>query len=934
MNINFLPLQYNYNNQRLMLRRKSGYVIIVLCMFNTILTYGQKVTGHLLDSLNQQSQPGVMVKLLKTDHEAYSNGLGNFTFNNVQPGHYTLATVTNDLTNNILSFDVSDQDVNLGDILIKVGTESYNSISIVDVFDLAGIESENDNFSSALSAGWDPFLNAATYNLGAGRFRPRGYFNEESEMILNGMLVNDQDDGRVLWTAWNSLNDVMRSRSNLINLNASDFTMGGIGGASYIDLRASSIRPTKKVTYSMSNRTFQHRLMGTYATGMMQNGWGIALSASHSYADQGYVKGTYFQGNSYFLSVDRKINHNHLLNFVILGSPQKRGRSTGAIQEMYDLSGSNYYNPNWGYQDGKIRNSREYIIHQPISTLRHDWQISNKTNLTTTIGYQFGNYGSTRLDWYDAPDPRPDYYRRLPSYATDEGLKALITDYYTKSESNRQINWAELYNANSTRNYTIRNVDGIPGNDVTGKLAAYIQESENYDNNKFNFNSVINSTISEVVSFTGGLQYLSEKVHYYRRIEDLLGADFYVDFNKFAENDYPTNPDARQNDLNNPNRIVREGDIYGYNYYIHNNRAKAWGQMSFKTNKFDYFVGLALSNQSFYRKGLTKVGLFPDNSYGKSEVQSFFNYDTKFGITYKLDGRNYFVANGSYRTRAPFANESYVSPRVRDQVANNLTNEKVTAFDLSYLARYTNFKARVSAFFTQYEDKISNDVFYHEDFRTFVNYLLTGINSRHMGVELGFDYSVTSKIDVKGALSVGQYYYTSRPLATISRDNSAENIVTDRVVYIENYYVPGTPQVAGTIGLNYRSSKYWNLNLNLNGFAQNYLSFNPDRRTEEGVKDVYQYGESTLFNTIIDEVKLKDNFTVDAGVGKSIRFKNSSFLRINLNIGNLLNNTNFITGGFEQYRYDFENKNINKFPPRYFYAYGLNYTLGIAYLFP
>ncbi len=916
-----------------MTRRLVGFVVVLICIFNIGLTNAQNVSGRLLDSLQQLPQPGIQVQILNTDYEVYTNGLGNFNFLNVAPGHYTLVRKLDMGYTILTTFDVGQEDVKLGDIFIKIRFDINNEITVLDVLDLAGIENENDNFSSVLSAGRDPFLNATNYNLSAGRFRPRGYKNEESEMILNGMLMNNQENGRVLWTAWNSLNDVMRNRSNIINLNTGDYSYGGIGGASFVDLRASAIRPIKKITYSNSNRTFQHRLMGTYATGMMQNGWGIAISASHSYADQGYVKGTYFQGNSYFLSIDRKLGRDHLLNFVALGSPQKRGRSTGAIQEMYDLAGSNYYNPNWGYQDGKIRNSREYIIHQPITMLRHDWRVSNKTNISTTIGYQFGNYGSTRLDWYEAPDPRPDYYRRLPSYATDNDLKQLITDYYTSNEANRQLNWAELYAANATRNFTIRNVDGIEGNDITGKLAAYVQESENYDNNKFNFNSVINTELSSNITFTGGLQYLKEKTHYYRRLEDLLGADFYIDFNKFAERDYPSSQDAAQNDLNHPNRIVRVGDIYGHNYYIHNRRSTAWGQFILKTNAFDYFAGLSLAQQSFYREGLTKVGIFPENSYGKSETHNFFNYAVKGGVTYKLNGRNYFLLNGSYRTRAPFADESFASPRVRDEVADNLTSEKISSFDLSYLARYTNFKARISAFYTQYQDGISNDPFYHEDFRTFVNYLMTNIDKRHTGLELGFDYTLTPKIDISGAFSIGQYYYTDRPLVTISRDNSAEDIITDRVVYIENYYVTGTPQVAGTVGMYYRSSKYWTFNLNVNGFAQNYLSFNPDRRTEEGVKDVYQYGESTLFHEIIDEVKLKNNFTLDAGIGKSHRFRNGSFLRFNLNIGNLLNNKNFVTGGFEQYRFDFESKDINKFPPRYFYAYGLNYTLGIAYQF-
>ncbi|MBK8628200.1 MAG: carboxypeptidase-like regulatory domain-containing protein [Saprospiraceae bacterium] len=702
-----------------MIRRTQSFVVFILIMFNTILTFGQSISGKLLDTQTQTPQAGVQLLIENTDLQTFTNGAGSFKFENVKSGTYNiLAKYNNQLfIVSTLSHD-GKKDLDLGNLNFTAPTTFVaDDISVVDVSDLAGMEAENDNFSSALSAGRDPFVNATTFNLSAGRFRPRGYFNEDSEMFMNGMVMNDQDDGRVLWTAWNGMNDMIRTRTNQVNMNESDYTFGGIGGSTFIDLRASSIRNENKISYAHSNRTFQHRLMGSYVTGLMKNGWAIAASASHSYADRGYVPGTYMQGNSYFLSVDRKLNDRHLLNFVAFGSPQKRGRSSGAIQEMYDLAGSNYYNPNWGYQNGEVRNSREYIIHQPVTMLRHDWKISANTNLMTTVGYQFGNYGSTRLDWYDAPDPRPDYYRKLPSYALDQANKDLVTAFYKESEENRQLNWHAMYDANATRNYTILNVDGIEGNTVEGKLAAYVQESENYDNKKFSFNSVINSAINSKLKLTAGLQYLDERVHYYRRLEDLLGADFYLDFNRFALRDFPANPDAGQNDLNRPNRIVQEGDIYGHNYNINNQRATAWGQLALKTDNFDYFAAISVANQSFYREGFAKVGLFPESSYGKSEVQSFFNYSAKGGITYKLDGRNYFALNGSYRTRAPLANEVYLSPRVRNQIASNITNEKITSLDLSYLARYTDFKARVTLFYTDFKDKITNDVFIMKSFR-------------------------------------------------------------------------------------------------------------------------------------------------------------------------------------------------------------------------
>ena len=875
------------------------------------------------------------ISLANTDLVVYTNATGKFTFVDVPKGKYSVKADLNGTMVDLADIDMKGSDVSLGEVVVdKPAVTEAETITIIDVSDIASIENENDNFSSALSAGRDPFLNAATFNLIAGRFRPRGYFNEDSDMYMNGMLMNDQDDGRVLWTAWNGLNPVLRNRSNLINLADNDFTFGGIGGATFIDLRASSQRAQKVITYSNSNRTFRHRISGTWSTGMMKSGWALSVSASHTYGQDGYIKGTGVEANSYFLSVDRKLGNRHLLNFVVFGTPARRGRSTGSVQEMYDLAGTNFYNPNWGYQNGEVRSAREYLIHQPVAMLRHDWKISGKTNVLTTAGVQWGKFGSTRLDWYDAPDPRPDYYRNLPSYANTQEGKDLVTAYLTASESNRQIDWQGLYNANETRNYTIVNANGQTGNTVTGKLAAYILESENYDNNKASINSVLNTKFGQRTFFTGGIQYLHEKVHYYRRVEDLLGADFYIDFNRFALRDFPDNPDAGQNDVNRPNRILREGDTFGHNYDIVTDRASAWGQLVFKTDRFDYYGALSVGSQSFYRDGKTKVGLFPDDSYGKSEVHRFTNIGTKGGITYKIDGRNYLVLNGSYRTRAPFANESFVSPRVRDEVVANLTNEKITAFDLNYLARFTKFKARLTGFYTNFQNKISSDVYYHEEFRTFVNYVQTGIDRKHLGAELGMEYNLNPRVTFNAAGSVGDYFYTSRPLASISRDNSSEDFVQGRVVYINNYYFPGTPQVVGTVGIRYSGVKFWYAGLNVNGFAKNYLSFNPDRRTAEAVANVDPGTESDLYNKIIAEEKLPDGMTVDASLSKSHRLKSGAFININLNIGNILNKTNFRTGGFEQLRYDYATNDVDKFPPRYFYSYGLNYNLNISYTFP
>lgn len=916
-------------------RRLLFFFVTAIVIFNSNSVLCQRITGRLINETTKEPLPGILISMDPGTRTAYTNGVGNFSFLNVVPGGYDLKVSNGTSLVSVAQVDMNDMDVQLGDISINF-LQSFvpvSEITVIDITDLSGIEGENDNFSSLLTAGRDAFSNAAAFNLSAGRFRPRGYFNEDSEILMNGMPMNDQDDGRVLWTSWSGLNDVVRAQTLTLNLASNDYMFGGVGGGTFIDLRASSQRSGTRVSYSTSNRTYQHRWMMTHSTGMMSNGWAITASASHRYAEQGYIKGTYLQGSSYFLSIDKKLTPAHTLNAVIFGAPQRRGRSTGSVQEMYDILDDNYYNPNWGMQNGEVRNSREYRINQPVAMLRHDWKIGVKTSVMSTLGVQWGKFGSTRLDWYEAPDPRPDYYRRLPSFSTNPATAGLITDAFRSNINIRQVDWDGMYAANRTRLTTIENANGIEGNTITGNLAAYIVEEEHFDNQKINFNSIFNTALNSNITLTGGIQYLSEKVHNYRRVDDLLGADFYIDFNRFALRDFPNSDDARQNDLNNPNRVLKEGDIFGYNFDIVTDKASAWTQAVWLGSKVDFFVAANVANQSFYRRGYTRVGIFPESSFGDSEKKSFLNYGVKGGATFKIDGRNYIVANGSYRTRAPFAREAFVSPRTRNQLVDNLTSEKITSGELSYVLRFPNLKGRISAFYTEYKDQISSNVFYHDEERTFVNYVMNGINKRHTGVEAGFEYKLNAAFSMIFAGSAGEYFFTSRPTATIARDNSAEALVTGRTVYINNYYVPGMPQAAGTIGLNYNSKKFWFVNVNFNAFGNSYLDFNPDRRTQAGVESVNPVEQSELFNQIIAQEKLPGAYTIDIFGGKSWRIKRKYFLNLNLSISNILNNTSFITGGFEQLRFDYQDKNVDRFPPRYFYAFGTNFNMNIALRF-
>ena len=137
---------------------------------------------RLLDNVSGEPIPGAEFLLKKTNNSAYSNASGKFIFNEIKPDYYVLEIKVNDIVIKSIEITHLSTGTNLGDISVTASnTQSINDISVIDISDLASIENENDNFSSALSAGRDPFIDATTFNLIAGRFRPRGYFNEDSD---------------------------------------------------------------------------------------------------------------------------------------------------------------------------------------------------------------------------------------------------------------------------------------------------------------------------------------------------------------------------------------------------------------------------------------------------------------------------------------------------------------------------------------------------------------------------------------------------------------------------------------------------------------------------------------------------------------------------------------------------------------------------------
>jgi len=788
-------------------------------------------------------------------------------------------------------------------------------------------ELESQDISGLLQSSRDVFTATAGFNFGSARFRIRGYDSDYTNVTINGVVVNDFESGFATWSRWGGLNDITRFMTVRTGVQPSEYNFGGLGGYSNINARATNFNKGTKVSYALANRAYRNRIMITHSTGMLKNGWAFTFSGSRRWAEEGYVEGTFFDAYAYFASAEKKINSKHSIGFVGFGAPIQQGRQGLAIQEAYDLTGSNFYNPFWGYQNGVKRNARISTNHKPMFLATHYFTPNSNTQWTSSIYYSFGRGGITGLNWYDAKDPRPDYYRYLPSYyENDPAQFANYTNLWQNNDNHRQINWDQLYFANGKNLYTVENANGIEGNNVTGMRSKYIVEELRSDLQLYGFNSVYRKNLSDKAIVTAGGSAHMNSTRNYRLMNDLLGGDFWVDVDQFALRDF-NDIDVAQNDLATPNALIKVGDKFGYDYKLNINYYNAFGQYQYTLKKWELYVGADLSHTAFWRDSYKQNGRFPDDSFGKSETQNFTNYGLKGGATYKITGRHFITANVAHLTKAPTARFAYLSPRTRHEVVPGLTNEKILHGDLNYLIRYPKLKVRATVFYTEINDQLWSRSFYHDELRTFVNYTMTGVDQLHMGTEIGVEANVTQTIAVTAVYGAGQYTYNSRPTAKITRDNADEVLATDRTVYLKNFKIGGMPQTAASIGIKYNHPKFWFAGINANYFGHIYLDPNPDRRTVEALGNYVT--DDPQWDQLLEQTRLDDNYTVDLFVGKSWRFKQKYFVNLNLSMNNVLNNQEFAIGGFEQLRYD--RTDVDRFPPRLSYLFGRTFFAQISF---
>ena len=916
------------------MKRIISFVFMLLFLFSE-MNAQNSIKGIVIDNDSKRPLKNVLIQLKNTGRTTTTKEDGAFLMTNLKNGSFILEVQLLGYETQRFPLELNSLPITLGKIRLFKDFKEALDLSIITITDdeLYNDANAADNISGLLQASKDIFLRTAAFEFSASFFRIKGLDSGNGKVLINGIEMNKIYDGRPQWSNWGGLNDVLRNQEFSNGLTPVNYTFGGVLGSTNMNTSASQQRPGTRISYSSSNRSYEHRVMATHSTGISKKGWSMTFSGSRRSGNEGFNEGTSYNAYGVFTSIEKKINDKHRVNFTGIFTPNRRGKSSPNTQEVFDLKGIKY-NEYWGNLNGNRINSRIKDVNEPIVMLNHYWNLSEKSILQTNVFYQFGKIGNSRLDFNRGSNPSPIYYQKLPSYSL---RKNNLSDAYRAQEiivNDGQLNWNTLFKANRT-------------NASTNSENAYVLYEDRNDDKQFTLNAILNTEINNTLSLNGKLTYKRFHSHNYAKVLDLLGGNGYLDINNFADT-----KTKMQNDLLNPDRIVGKGEQFKYNFNLNATVISAFAQAQFKYNKIDFFVATNLSKITSQREGLYKNGRFENSSFGKSAALNFTNYGVKSGSTYKINGRNLIDMNVGYLTQAPTLRNSFSNARENNNSVENLQSEKIFSTDVSYIRRSPIITSRLTGYYTSIKEATEISFYFADgiggDNTAFVQEILSGIDKKQIGLEFGLEAQVTATIKLKGAAAMGRFTFANNPNLYLTSDRTNEGVFDENgqskeyTSNLNNYKIAAGPHNAFSVGFEYRDPNYWWFGATTNFFSNTFVDIAPLTRTSNFYKDAdgltFPNYDLNVAKNLLQQEKFNNYKVVNLVGGKSWKIT-GYYISVFATVNNLLNEA-YKSGGFEQGR----NANYNElradkalqkpvFGNKYWYGRGATYFLNASISF-
>jgi outer membrane cobalamin receptor len=629
---------------------------------------------------------------------------------------------------------------------------------------------------------------------GDGRINLRGFNSENVAVMINGVPVNDMENGRVFWSNWAGLGDVTSAMQVQRGLGASKVAVPSIGGTINILTKTSDAEEGGNFGYSIANDGYQKYGL-TYSTGLMDNGVAVSVSAAQT-TGRGYVDGTPFSGFNYFINVTKEFNDEHKLSLTAFGAKQQHGQRQNRhrIATFRASERGRKYNSDWGYKDGQLTNSEDNFYHKPQISLNHYWNLSDKTFISTAAYVSFGTGGGG--GWAGV--------NKFGFSNSDYRMGNLGT-----------INFDKIVDENIAR--------GTDGSE------SVLRASRN-DHNWYGVLSTLKTDLNDELTLLTGLDYRGYKGIHFTELTDLLGGQYYVD----------------DNNLNNPINEAQVGDKISYD----NDGLVDWlggfAQLEYSKNDLSSFVSLNVSNTSYQR--VDRFNYLDSDPGQTSEKFSFVGFGAKGGVNYNLDEKHGVFANIGYFERAPFFRAVFVDFNSNTNTNEGAPNQKIISYELGYKFRSEKLTANVNLYRTNWNDRTETIGFQQPDgTRATANVL--GVNAIHQGLEIDLVYRATDKLKLTGMASLGDWRWANN-IEDVQIFDEDNNLVETVDLFIKDVHVGDAAQTTFALGLSYELTPETTFNIDYNHFADLYSDYDPSDRGEVG-PDAWKVPSFNLFDTSI-----------------------------------------------------------------------------------
>ncbi|MDT0642041.1 TonB-dependent receptor [Zunongwangia sp. F363] len=801
--------------------------LLALALFLTSATIFAQgtLTGTVIDSETDGPLPGATVMVVGTTRGTNTDFDGNFSLN-VRQNTGTLRVSFIGYKTKEVPFTIADGGTeDLGDIILVADDNALSEI-VVTSYSLAidrktpvavstikaeEIETKlgNQEFPEILNSTPSVYVTKGGGGFGDAQMRMRGFSSDNIAVMINGVPVNDMENGAVYWSNWAGLSDVTRTMQVQRGLGAAKVAVPSIGGTVNIVTKTTDAEKGGNVMASTGNDGYQ-KFGATVSTGLMDNGWAATVSASKTSGER-FADGLQFEGYNYFLSVAKKINEDHELSFTMFGAPQRHGqRETQYTIEDYERSDRGIkFNGDWGYLNGQVVNIQDNYYHKPQISLNHYWNISDNTELSTSAYVSFGTGGGG-------------------GYAGDANLRSVNSSY--RSAPYEPIN-LDLVVAENV------------ANGIDGSGTIFYNSVNNH--NWYGILSTLSTRITDDIELMTGLDLRYYKGEHYQEVKDLLGGQYWAD-------------DSNAND---PTYLARTGDKI--NYY--NDGIVLWqgvfAQAEYSKDDFSAFLALSGSNTS--NKRIDYFTYEDSDPMQETDFENFLGFMAKGGANYNITDNHNVFANIGYFERAP--DFDAVFPNNENIVNPDAVNEKIFSIEAGYGFRSPNLRVDLNLYRTQWLDKtqVQSIVVVPEDpneeeQQYFGN--LLGVDALHQGVELEFEYRPWEILTIDGMFSYGDWRWSNDVLDVQFFDENQDPI-EEVDLFIEDTPVGNQPQTSMALGVNAEVLPRTFLRGNFNYFSRMYAQYDPSSRNDEDIEftDPWEVPDYGIF-----DVGLTHNFSFGA----------------------------------------------------------------------